>query len=152
MKKVLTSIAVLAALAAGFVLLTGFRGGCGGHHHADAASVDKMIAAHIDDALDDLKATDAQRAQVLALKDKYPLLKGGALHQGQAEAKKALVAQWDLATPDPAAVHALVDARIEAIRAFAHQAADAGLDLHGILTPEQRAQVSKKIHRRMDDR
>jgi len=151
MKKVLSSIAVLAVLAAGFVLLTGFRGGCHGHHHADAASVDKMITAHLDDTLDDLKATDAQRAQVLALKDK--LVKDGvALHQGQADAKKALVAQWDSATPDRAAVHALVDARIDAIRAFAHQAADAGLDLHGILTPDQRAQISKKIHRRMDDR
>jgi periplasmic protein CpxP/Spy len=151
MKKVLSSIAVLAALAAGFVLLTGFRGGCGSHHHAGAASVDKMITAHLDDTLDDLKATDGQRAQILALKDK--LVKDGvALHQGQADAKKALVAQWDSATPDRAAVHALVDARIDAIRAFAHQVADAGLDLHGTLTPEQRAQISKKIHRRMDDR
>jgi periplasmic protein CpxP/Spy len=151
MKKVLSSTAVLAALAAGFVLLTGFRGGCGGHHHADAAQVDKMITAHLDDALEDLKATDAQRTQVLALKDKL-LNDAAALHQGQADAKKALVAQWDSATPDRAAVHALVDARIDAIRAFAHEAADAGLDLHGILTPEQRAQISKKVHRRMDDR
>lgn len=151
MKKVLSSTAVLAALAAGFVLLTGFRGGCGGHHHADAAQVDKMITAHLDDALDDLKATDAQRTQVLALKDKL-VKDAAALHQGQADAKKALVAQWDSATPDRTAVHALVDARIDAIRAFAHEAADAGLDLHGILTPEQRAQISKKVHRHMDDR
>lgn len=150
MKKVTSSVAALAALAAGFVLLTGFHGGCTGHH-PDPARIDKMVTAHLDDALDDLKATDAQRAQVLALKDK--LLKDvAALRQGQADAKRALVAQWDSATPDRAAVHALVDARIDAIRAFAHEAADAGLDLHGILTPEQRAQISKKVHRRMDDR
>ncbi len=150
MKKVLSSVAVLAALAAGFVLLTGFRGGCGGHH-SDPARVDKMVTAHLDDALDDLKATDAQRAQILALKDK--LLKDvAALHQGQADAKKALLAQWDSATPDRAAVHALVDARIDALRAFAHEAADAGLDLHGTLTPDQRARISKKVHRHMDER
>ena len=144
MKKVLSSVAVLAALAAGFVLPHRLPRRLRRPPLRSCPGRQDCVTAHLDDALDDLKATDAQRAQIQALKDK--LLKDGqALHQGQADAKKALLAQWDSATPDRAAVHALVDARIDAIRAFAHEAADAGLDLHGILTPEQRAQIAKKV-------
>lgn len=145
MKK---SVPVLVGLAALFLVATGFRGGCGGHRH-DPAEIDRMVTSHLEDALDDLDATGAQKAQVMALKDRL-LQKGAGLRQGSQETKRELVAQWDSASPDRARVHALIDARIDAMRAFAHEAADAAVDLHGILTPEQRATVSKKIHRRMD--
>ncbi len=142
--------ALPAALVAAAALLA-IPTGCGRHPgHADAARVDRFVTAHLDDALDDLDATAPQRARVHELKDKL-LKDGAALHQGQRDARRQLVAQWDSAAPDAARVHALVDARIDALRAFAHQAADAGLELHHLLTPEQRAKVSKRIHRRMDD-
>ncbi len=140
---------ILLALAAAFALLTGFHGGCGRGAHADPARIDRLVTEHIDDALDDLKATDAQRAQVHVLKDKL-LQDGQKFAAGQREARKAFVAQWDAAQPDAAQVHALVDARVDALRALAHETADSAIRLHGILTPEQRAQVSKKIHRRME--
>ena len=145
MKK---TVPVLLGLAAVFLLATGFRGGCGGHRH-DHARIDQMVTAHLEDALDDLDASEAQKGQVMALKDRL-LKEGSALRQGGQETKRELVAQWDAPTPDRAKVHALIDARIDAMRAFAHQAADAAVDLHGILTPEQRAKISRKIHRRME--
>ncbi len=145
MKK---TVPVLGGLAAALLLVTGFRGGCGAGH-ADPAHIDRMVTSHLEDALEDIDATPAQKTQVMALKDRL-LQQGAALRQGGGETRRQLLAQWDSATPDRAAVHALIDARIDAMRAFAHQAADAGLDLHGILTPEQRATISKKIHRRMD--
>ena len=146
MKK---SIPVLVGLAGVFVLVTGFRGGCGGGHGRDPASIDRMVTSHLEEALEDLDATPAQKAQVMALKDRL-LQQGAALRQGGQETRRELVAQWDSASPDRAKVHALIDARIDAMRAFAHEAADAGVDLHGILTPEQRAKISKKIHRHME--
>jgi Spy/CpxP family protein refolding chaperone len=146
MKK---TVPVLVGLAAVFLLATGFRGGCGGGHRHDPASIDRMVTSHLEDVLDDLDATEAQKVQVMVIKDRL-LQQGAALRQGSRETKRELVAQWDSAAPDRARVHALIDARIDAMRAFAHQAADAGVDLHGILTPEQRAKISKKIHRRMD--
>jgi Spy/CpxP family protein refolding chaperone len=150
MKRIAKVSMAATAVVAGLVLLTGFRGGCGGHGH-DPARIERAVAAHLEDALDDLKATGPQRAEVVALKDR--LLKDGqALAAGQREAKRELLAQWDAEKPDAGKVHALVDARVDALRAFAHEAADAALQLHGILTPEQRAQVSRKIHRRVDDR
>ncbi len=142
------SIPVLLAIAAGFVLLTGF-GHCGRDAHADPARVERIVTEHLDDALDDLKATDAQRAQVHGLKSQL-LQDGQRFAAGQREARKALVAQWDAAQPDAAQVHALVDARMDALRSLAHETADAAIQLHGILTPDQRAQLSKKIHRRME--
>lgn len=145
MKK---TVPVLGGLAAALVLATGFRGGCGSGH-AEPAHLDRMVTSHLEDALEDVDATPAQKTQVMALKDRL-LQQGAALRQGGQETRRQLLAQWDSAAPDRTAVHALIDARIDAMRAFAHQAADAGMDLHGILTPEQRAKISRKIHRRMD--
>ncbi len=144
MKK---TVPVLGGLAAALLLVTGFRGGCGGRH-PDPAYLDRMVTSHLEEALEDIDATPAQKAQVMALKDRL-LQQGAALRQGGEETRRQLLAQWDSAAPDRAAVHAAIDSRIDAMRAFAHQAADAGLELHGILTPEQRAKISKKIHRRM---
>jgi periplasmic protein CpxP/Spy len=42
-----------------------------------------------------------------------------------------------------------VDARIEGMRALAHEAVDSGIEAHGILTPEQRAKVTSKVEKRM---
>jgi len=137
-----------AALAA-FVLLTGFRGGCGGHH-PDPARIDKMVQARLDDALDDVKATDEQRDRIRAVKDRL-LADGQALRGDRRADAREMVSQWDAAQPDAQRLHALVDQRIDAMRRFAHQAVDAGVEIHGILTPEQRSQVSKKLHRHLDE-
>jgi len=134
----------------GAVALGGWGACC--HHGGppDPAKVNKMVTARVDDALEDLQATPDQKAKVLALKDQL-LADGLALRTGQREARTAMVGFWDQAAPDAAKVHALIDARVDAMRKFAHEAADAGLQLHGILTPDQRAKVSKKIHRWTDD-
>jgi Spy/CpxP family protein refolding chaperone len=138
-----------------FGLLTGFRGGCGGGGHGgragwrDPARIEKLATAHIDDALDDLDATDAQRKSVQAVKSRL-LSEGMALSVENRKAGKEIVAQWDASSPDAARIHALIDERAEAMRAFAHKAADAAIEVRGTLTPEQRATVSKKVHRIVD--
>ena len=129
----------LAGAFAGLALLTGFAGGCAAHHHPrDPAEVASFVSSHVDDMLDGLDATPAQRQQIHAITDKL-VTDGLALRGGQADARKALVAQWDSAAPDRAQIHALIDQRIDALRAFAHEAADSAVDVHGLLTPDQRA-------------
>ncbi len=141
------TLSVLLALGAGLVLLTAFHGGgCSGHR--DPARMERMLANHLDDALDDLDATDAQRQQIRALKDDL-VAKARAIHAAQPDLRRELVAQWDAETPDMAKVHALVDQRLASVKSFADEVADAAAKLHAILTPEQRAKVSKKLHRRM---
>lgn len=142
MKK-LTGLGILALL--GVVTLTGF-GRCGHRPGGDPAAMAALITEHVEDALDDLKATPAQRTQILAIKDRL-LADGQKLHATRQADHAELLAQWNSPAPDRARIHALVDERIDALRAMAHEAADAGLEAHDVLTPEQRAQVSKKLER-----
>jgi periplasmic protein CpxP/Spy len=143
MKK---SLPLLAAVAAGFVFLSGFGGGCGRHRSHDPAQVNAMVTERLDEALSDLDATPAQRDRLHAIKDRL-LANVQDLHAGQDAARAEVLAQWKSDQPDAARLHALVDARIDALRAVAHQAVDAGVEAHGILTPEQRAKVTAKIER-----
>jgi len=139
---------IVPVAAVGLLTLTGFAAHRCGH---DPERMRARVTARVEDALDDLAATPEQRTRVLALADRL-LADGTAARDGHHEAVAALAAQWDRPAPDAAAVHALVDARVDALRKLAHEAADAGLELHGVLTPEQRAQVSRKLARLGGDR
>jgi Spy/CpxP family protein refolding chaperone len=138
--------AVVAGLAVvGLLLLSGFYWG-GGHGRWGGVRMARVVTAHLDNALDDLEATDAQRTQVHALKDRV-LTGADGLRAGHGQARDELLAQWKQPAPDAARVHAVVDGRVDALRAFAHQAADAALELHRILTPEQRAELTERAER-----
>jgi periplasmic protein CpxP/Spy len=134
------------ALAVGALGLVGFgygRGHCG---MRDPANVERFVNSRIDDALDDLDATPDQRAKIDAIK--APLLKEGLAIMQESRAGRAdLLAQLDSGQPDSAKLHALVDSRGDAYRAFAHKLVDAGIQVNQILTPEQRAKVQKKLKR-----
>ena len=138
------TLAILAA-AGGLAALAAL-GGCARHHPRDPAEVAAFVTSHVDGLLDDLNATDAQRAQVHALKDRL-LADGLKLHAGGGPVHAEVLAQWNSPTPDAARLHALVDERAEAMRAYAHELVDAGVELHGILTPEQREKLAKKAER-----
>jgi Spy/CpxP family protein refolding chaperone len=148
MRKTLATGLAVAVVATGFVLLTGFRGGCGGHGGHDPARMAAFVTDHVDDALDDIDATPEQRAKIHAVKDRL-LARGQALREGRAQTHAEVLAQWKSETPDAAKLHAMVDERFEAMRALAHEAVDSGVEVHGTLTPEQRAELTEKIERRM---
>ncbi len=150
MKKTLAALAAVALVAVGFVALTGFRHGFGCHGR-DPAQVAAFVTARLDDALDDVDATPAQRDRLHAVKDRL-LAKGQALHADHEGTHAELVAQWKADRPDAAKLHALVDARIDAFRALAHEAVDGAVEAHDVLTPEQRAKVTKKLDRHMGER
>lgn len=110
----------------------------------DPDRVRKFVEWRLNDALDELDANDKQRARIKALSD--PLLDAGmGLVERRPEVREAILEAWTSEKPDAARVHQLVDDRIDEIRALAHQAVDAGLEVHRILTPEQRGQVADHI-------
>jgi Spy/CpxP family protein refolding chaperone len=122
---------------------------CGGmHHHGDfdPATADRRITGHLDDVLDDVKATDAQRARIQAIKSRL-LPELAALASSHHKAQQELVAQLSSDHPDQARLHALVDQEIEALRAAAHKSVDGVVEAHATLTPEQRAPLVKKLRR-----
>ena len=140
-----------AAGLAAVAILAGFRGGCGGHPHGrDPAEVAAFVTDRVDDALDDLDATPDQRQRIHEAKDRL-LAEGLKLRAARGETHREVLAQWDSKRPDAARLHALVDARIDEVRALAHEAVDAAVEVHGVLTPEQRARVSRKLHRHADE-
>ncbi|RYZ37299.1 MAG: periplasmic heavy metal sensor [Myxococcaceae bacterium] len=138
MKKTLV-IAGTAVVAV--TMLTGF--GWGRHHRGtpDPARIHQMVTWKLDDKLDDLDATEAQRTSIHAVKDRL-LTEGQGLMQGQQAARAEAVTQLTSDTPDAAKLHALVDARVDAARAFAHKAVDAVLEVHRTLTPAQRQELA----------
>jgi Spy/CpxP family protein refolding chaperone len=143
MKKTL-SLGALALVA--FVALTGFRGSCGRPDHRDPAQVAAFVTDRLDDALDDLDATPAQRTQLQAIKDRM-LQSAQKLHGDRKATHELLLAEWKADKVDGAKIHALIDQRAEELRALAHQAADAAIEAHDALTPEQRAKLAKKAER-----
>ena len=139
--KLWMTVAGVAAILA----LAGF-GRCGGPRPHDPSQLAAFVTDRVDDLLDDLNASDAQRQQIHAIKDRL-LAEGLELRRSGEPVHAAVKAQWESQSPDRAQLHALVDQRLEALRAFAHQAVDAGIELHDVLTPEQRARLEKKVER-----
>jgi protein CpxP len=146
MKKIMWTTLTLAVFAVGALTLTAFRApGHGGH-----ARMERFLSHRLDDLLDDVRATDAQRQQILAIRDRV-VADAKALRAGHGDVHRDLLAQWQLDTPDAARVHAIVDARADSMKQLADEVTDAVLQVHAILTPEQRAQIAKKAQRHMEE-
>jgi len=145
MSKILVAGLTGALLTAGALTLTAFHGGPFRHGH-DPAEAAAFVTSRVEDALDDLDATPAQRTQVLAIKDRM-VAEVQSHRDVRQQTHAAFLAEWNAATPDRAKLHALVDQRAAEMTATAHQAVDAAIEVHDALTPEQRAKVAKKAAR-----
>jgi Spy/CpxP family protein refolding chaperone len=137
----------LLAVVFGVLALAAFKP-FGGHHgpwgKPSPERMAKFATERVNDAMDDLDATPAQRTRVLEMKDGL-VKEGTRIHGENQEARKELLAQWNQDKMDAQRVHELVDERVDVMRAMAHQVASYGLELHTLLTPQQRAKVSERI-------
>jgi Spy/CpxP family protein refolding chaperone len=148
MRKPLIRLASLAAVLVTGIALLG-AAGCG-HRRHDPARMEKMVSSRVDDALDDLKATPEQRQRIVAVKDRL-LASGRALRADHQAVTREALGLWEASGFDRTRALALVDARIDAMRAMAHQAVDGVAEVHATLTPEQRAQVTRKLKRHLEE-
>ncbi|WP_338864118.1 Spy/CpxP family protein refolding chaperone [Myxococcus stipitatus] len=144
MKK---KLAVAGSAVVAVVLLSGFAFRGGPHHGHNPERFKQVVTWKLNDKLDDVGATEAQRQSIHAVKDRL-FDEGVQLAEGQHATRSEVVAQLESDKPDAQALHALVDARIEALRAFAHKATDAVLEVHGTLTPEQRKVLASEYRER----
>jgi periplasmic protein CpxP/Spy len=143
----MTRTKTLVAVGAVLVGLLGISAFAARGKGDPAERMERFIAWRVDDALDDINANDAQRKQVNEMKDRL-IQDAKPLIEGHRKSKEDLLAQWNSATPDATKVHGIVDARVDAFRAFAHKLADSALELHRILTPEQRKDISEEVGKR----
>ena len=140
------NILIGLAMAVGVVTLAGF--GRSWHHRHDPERMAEFVTERVDDALDDVDATPEQRERIHAVKDRM-LARAKELHGDRAAVRATILEAWKAEAPEAAKLHALVDERADALRALAHEAVDAGVEVHGVLTPEQRAKLAEKAERRM---
>jgi protein CpxP len=107
----------------------------------------RFISMKVDNALDDVKATDAQRQQVHQVKDDL-LEQALTLKTSMESSREELKTQWLSQNPDRARVHQIVDQRMDVVRDFAHKLADGLLKIHDVLNADQRLQLSKQHEER----
>src|SRR4051812_39685572 len=113
-----TKLMALVAGVAAFVMLTGFGPGAGCGRAPDPqerfARMQQMVTSHLNDQLDELKATPDQRAKIMAIKDR--VLQQARSHfeqgreQGQADRQWA-INQLTSDAPDKNALYAKADAK-----------------------------------------
>jgi periplasmic protein CpxP/Spy len=144
MKK---KIAIAASAVLAVVLLSGFRGGGWGWSR-DPERIKQMITWRLNDKLDDLQATDAQKQAVNSVKDRL-FEQGKLMAQEHETVRVEVLTQLESDYPDAQKLHGIVDSRIDAVRAFAHQVVDAALEVHKVLTPDQRKELSTEYRERM---
>ncbi|HYR55218.1 MAG TPA: Spy/CpxP family protein refolding chaperone [Myxococcaceae bacterium] len=138
-RTAVVGIAVLAVAA-----VTGVAAAAAQRAHRDPKQVHDFINRKVDRLMDQINATDTQRTQINQLKEKL-FSEGMDLRNSQRTLRRDLLADWDAPQVNADDVHARVDKQVEAFRAFAHDAANASIQLHDILTPEQRAQLKKEL-------
>lgn len=143
MKK--TIIAALT-LCAPFALV-----GCGGppEEELSETQIQQKVNKGVERVLDRVDADETQKARV-KLMARDLVLKGRKLKESHKGTKQQLKAQWNSARPDRKQVHRILDKQIDGVRALIHEVADKVVDLHAILTPQQRQelqQLGEKFHK-----
>ena len=123
----------------------GFRG------HGDRVMMHKFVDFVVNEKLDEIGATESQKQKVREIKDRLQK-DAKALHQDHAALHRELLGLLEQDNPDPARLKALVHERAEAVTRFADEAADAAIELHGVLTPEQRKKVLAMAREHMEAR
>lgn len=129
----------------------GAIGGCDrgplAHGRMSPDKLKKLAEIHLDDALDDLDATAEQRARIFTLKDRV-IDETAGLRDARKQLMSDLLAEWGKDTPDADKARAAVDRSVEELRQVGYQLVDAGVDLHSVLTPEQRTALTERIKER----
>lgn len=140
-------VSLIGLVVAGGVALAAARHVRAGGWRHDPAALERRIANHMERVLDELDATDAQRAQAREiLKRHAPDLR--ALRERHEATHDEIEGLWKGASLDPAALRGLIDQKLEEARDAGYKVADGAVELHGLLTPEQRAQLADMVEER----
>jgi len=141
---------MLAALGISAVLLlAGFGFGGRGMHRGimrDPKKVDSFVTWRITDALNEVKATEQQKAQILAIKDRL-MPEVTRLMQERRSHHDEIRQLWLSDSVDARTVRAKIDQRTEEMRQLAYKVSDAVIEAHKVLTPAQRAQLAEKAEK-----
>ena len=125
--------------------------GCGAppdDENISEAQIHQRVSKGLDRVLGKLDATETQKVKVRAMA-KDLIQKGRKVKATHKVTRDKLKAQWNSPRPDRQAVHKIVDTQLDVMKGFIHQVVDKVVDLHAVLTPQQRQelqQLGKKFH------
>ena len=128
-----------------FLIVFGF-GACRSHGHGflTAERIHTVIDWKVNDFMDKIDATPEQRQQIETLKMQL-MQEAITLHAQLHRDQDFFLDQWKSSVPDRDRIHAEIDHHADLKRAFAHKVTNAIIDLHDILTVEQRAELMERI-------
>ena len=142
-------IGIAAALVLGGVVAVACSHG--GRGKMTPARMKTMVTWKVNDVLDDIDATSAQRKVVLD--QTYKVLADLEKLHAQSEANhEKLIGELVSSQPRAEVIHAMVDERTDAFRAFMHRSVDALLVANAALSIDQREQLAAKVREHMQDR
>lgn len=117
-------------------------------HFFTPERVRAMVDWKTDDFLDEIEATERQRTQVTAIKDRL-MDKGLALYGEHSQVRQQILEELRKERPDQNRIHGLVDQMVESKKGFAHEVANGVIELHGVLNPTQRAAVLEELEKHL---
>jgi Spy/CpxP family protein refolding chaperone len=136
MKKVFKAVAAAVA-----VMSLGTLAACKhGHQMHDP----KKLKGHVESQLKKIGASDEQQATIGPITDRI-LADCGELHKNNQGVRQKFVACLLLDNPNREWLHRTVDEKAAEFAAFAHRTVDSLLQVSATLTPEQRAELKKRL-------
>ncbi|MCP4605062.1 MAG: periplasmic heavy metal sensor [Proteobacteria bacterium] len=127
--------------------------GCGRHHwhgNSNPERIEKMVMWKVDDTLDDLDATDAQRAEIEGIAREI-LADAMKIKEGHGDHKTELYSKFSSGTYDRTELHGKVDEHFELARAFVHRSLDRVMDAYETLDEKQRQEILDRWQEHMDE-
>lgn len=123
---------------------------CGGHRHEMSPKMmHRLVLGEVDDLMDEVDATDAQRAAFESAA-KAVLKDALALKEQHKNHDKALFKALRASTPDRRAIYTGIDEHAAVFEAFARSSVDRFLDAYETLDTEQRQIVIMKLAEHFD--
>lgn len=137
--------AVLATLTAGAAFA------CSHHHNTPHGERAKRFVSHkVDRVMSRIDATEQQATRIRGIKDKL-FVEYEKAHAGSRDTKRAFLSEWKSEKPDAEKLHRLADERVAKYQKAIHETIDGMVEAHATLNPEQRAEISEHIEKRMRD-
>ncbi len=137
MKKMIT---VLGSACLALALV-----GCGpppADKEISEAEVHQKVNKGLERVMGKLDATQTQQTKVKAMAREL-ITEGHKVRVSHKKTAAQLKAQWASPRPDRKKAHQLVDVQLKVMRTLIHKVVDKVVDLHAVLTPQQRKELTE---------
>ena len=145
-KKWLALIGIPAILCTSAMAFTGCKGHGHGKGFITPERIMKIVDWKVDDFMDEINATSTQRERILEIKDRL-ISEAVVVHTEMAGNHVTLFNEWKSDSPNMDTINGIIDDASARKAAFGKTVADSIVELHSILTPEQRAKITEHIEK-----